>query len=96
MLEVVLAVLRTPKGRCLVDPDLGVDWSRVQNLTANAGSVAKAVIESALQRYVSAGLIANLQVATQADPEYGRLVYGLEFRDVRAQQRVTIQGEVSA
>ena len=35
-LELVKRILRTPRGACLLDPTLGVDWTKVDPLGTNA------------------------------------------------------------
>ena len=38
--EMVLLILRPQRGRCLVDPDMGVDWAKVDKLRTDASATA--------------------------------------------------------
>ena len=46
--EMVLLILRTPLGKCLVRPTLGVDWSRVNKLRTDAPDTARAAVNTAI------------------------------------------------
>ena len=58
----VLLILRTQRGRCLVDPDMGVDWAKVDKLRTDASATANAIITAALAPLVSDGKISELAV----------------------------------
>ena len=91
MVEVVAMALRTQRGACLVDPELGVDWSAIRKLGAGAVATAKAAITKALARHVRAGEITNVLVECEADVARGLLVYSVKFIDPRLSRRVTIR-----
>lgn len=88
MTVAALTTLRTPKGRCLVDPDLGVDWDRVDALSQNAAATGRRIILDAFKRYVDAGLVRDVTADVEVDPSLGRLLYSVSFYDVRERQRV--------
>lgn len=93
MTEVVLMVLRTPRGSN-ADVTLGVDWSRVRKLGTGAAAAAKAAIEEALRFLVASGQIARLSVEAEVDAGAGRLLYSVTFTDPRLDRRPTIRGEL--
>ena len=91
-LEIVKRTLRTPRGACLAQPSLGVDWSRVNILRTTAEADGRAVILAALQPLVTARVIAGLTVTVEVDPGRGRLLYSVDFLDVRLAQRQRTTG----
>lgn len=92
--EVVLFVLRTQRGMCLVDPDLGVDWRRIDKLAAGAASTARDAIVASLRFLTSAGAVENLTVQAEVDASRGLLKYDVAFTDPRLARRARIRGEV--
>lgn len=92
--ERVLMILRTPRGTCLVDPALGVEWSRVDKLGTGAASTARDVILAALAFVVAAGDITSLVVSCEVDVPRGLLLYDVSFSDPRLDRRARIRGEV--
>ena len=92
--ERVLMILRTPRGTCLVDPSLGVEWSRVDKLGTGAASTARDVILAALAFVVAAGDITALVVSCEVDVQRGLLLYDVSFSDPRLDRRARIRGEV--
>jgi hypothetical protein len=92
MTEVVLRVLRTPRGRYLPDPDFGVDYDVVQKLGPGTAAAWRAEVLRALRPYVDAGLLAD--VAVTVDTGAGRLVYQVDFTDPRAAQRLSTGRQV--
>lgn len=91
--ERALMALRTPKGSCLVDPEFGVDWSRVTKLGTGAAATAKAVITAGLAFMVADGGITNLTVLCEVDVSRGLLLYDVSFTDPRFDRRARIRGE---
>lgn len=85
MTEVVLRILRTPRGRYLPDPTFGVDYSAVNKALPGAGAAWRAAVLDALRSLIDRGYIAN--VAVTVDTAGDRLLYQVDFTDVQAQQR---------
>lgn len=92
--ERVLFVLRTERGRCLADPDIGVEWSRVSKLGTGAADTAKAAITAALRFMVEESAITDLVVTADVDVSRGLLVYDVAFTDPRLDRRVRIRGSL--
>lgn len=90
--EMVLLCLRTQKGACLVDPDLGVDWRALRKVTTNLPATAKDYLTAALSRYVRAGVIAGLAVATEYNAAVKGLVFTVTFTDPRLGRTLAIPG----
>lgn len=90
--ELVLFILRTQKGKCLVRPDLGVDWSRVNKLRTDARATAEAAVRDALAEPVRSGAIRDVEVAARVYPSRSLLELDVSFVDVRlrAQTRTTL------
>jgi len=81
--EMVLLILRTPKGRCLVRPEMGVDWRRVNKLRTDAGNTARAAVLDALGPLVQTGYIADPRASVRVYPTRGYLELDVSFVDVR-------------
>lgn len=88
--EVVLMTLRTQKGLCLVDPDLGVDWRALRKVTTNLAATARDAITASLTRYVRTGVIADLAVETEL--RGALLVFRVTFTDPRLRRSFTLPG----
>jgi len=82
MTEVVTMTLRTWAGSCACDPGLGVAWATVNKLAPGAAALTQYVIEQALARYVSAGLMTGLAVAA-VQASTNRIEYTITFSDPR-------------
>ena len=80
--ERVLIILRTQLGQCLVAPELGVDWRRVDKLRTSAPADAETVIRSGLAALVRDGTIANLAVTAKVSASRGVLTFTVDFLDV--------------
>lgn len=92
MAEVVANELRTEKGECLADPDMGVEWKKVRKNSIGAPATAKALIEAALRRHVTAGRITLVSVVVEVSAARGTLAYEVVFTDVRAGAQQTVTG----
>ncbi len=92
--ERALMALRTSKGSCLVDPDFGVEWSRITKIGTGAAATAKAIITAGLAFLTRDDSITNLVVACEVDAQRGLLLYDVSFTDPRLDRRARIQGEV--
>lgn len=90
--ERALFILRTPRGSCLLDPDIGVEWSRVNKLATGAAETAKAAITDGLRALTSDNSILNLTVACEVSVARGLLLYDVAFTDPRLDRRARIQG----
>jgi len=90
--EMVVIILRTPLGKCLVRPTLGVDWSRVNKLRTDAPATAQAAVNAALAPLVRDGFIRDQQVTARVFSSRGLLELDVSFIDVRlrAQTRTTL------
>ena len=90
--EMVLIILRTPLGKCLARPSLGVDWSRVNKLRTDAPATAQAAVNAALAPLVRDGFIRDPQVTARVFSSRGLLELDVSFIDVRlrAQTRTTL------
>ncbi|MDO9016548.1 MAG: hypothetical protein Q8S73_26575 [Deltaproteobacteria bacterium] len=76
----VVFVLRTPLGKCLADPEIGVDWRVASTDTADAPQALRREIERALRWVTEGGWITGLAVTVErAAP--GRLSYTVAFHD---------------
>lgn len=94
-LEMVLLALRTPLGSCRARPTFGTPWSRVDKLRATAAADAQGAIREGLAFAVRSGAIRDLRVLVETDADSGRLVYAVDFTDVRLGRRVpTVTGQV--
>lgn len=91
--EMVLLALRTPRGRCLVDTDMGVPWDKVDKLRTDAAATAKAIILAALKPMVDAGQIRDVVVSVEVYPARGALLFDVAFVDVQLQTRERVTGE---
>jgi phage baseplate assembly protein W len=85
MLEVVLRVLRTPRGSYLPDPTFGVDMTVLRKASVGVAAAWRAAVIAALRRYTDRGLITDLKVTVET--EGSRLYYSLEFVDPRSRTR---------
>lgn len=56
-MSAVLLVLRTQRGECLADPELGVDWKGARRATGNRVENLRAAVLAGLARLVSRGVI---------------------------------------
>ena len=90
--EMVLIILRTTLGKCLVRPTLGVDWSRVNKLRTDAPATAQAAVNAALAPLVRDGFIRDPQVTARVFSSRGLLELDVSFIDVRlrTQTRTTL------
>lgn len=86
--ELVIRVLRTPRGQCPLDPTYGVDMTFVDKAFPDIAARWRAAVLEALRPYVAKNLLA--EVAVTADSEGGRLLYSVSFVDVRARARRSI------
>ena len=91
--EMVLLILRTQRGRCLVDPDMGVDWAKVDKLRTDASATANAIITAALAPLVSDGKISELSVRADVYPVRGMIAFDVSFVDVQLRTRERVTGE---
>jgi hypothetical protein len=90
MTEPVAMTMRSQLGACALDPSLGVNWRAIDKLRTGASATARFVIEQALARYVTAGLIANVVVA--AEVVGARVEWDVAFTDPRTKTRPRITG----
>ena len=91
--EMVLLILRTQRGRCLVDPDMGVDWAKVDKLRTDASATANAIIAAVLAPLVSDGKISELAVRADVYPARGMIAFDVSFVDVQLRTRERVTGE---
>lgn len=91
--ERVLFILMTPRGRCLVDPQLGVDWASVDKLRTDATATAEAAIRAALKDLVDAGQIRDLTARVEVFPVRGLIAFDVSFVDVQLRALQRVQGE---
>lgn len=81
MAEVIVRVLRTPKGSYRADPSFGVDYSDIDKGAPDAPTRLQLAIEAALAVYVRDRLIADLRVrVTRAGSQ---IRYEVSFSDPR-------------
>jgi len=85
--EAVLLVLRTQRGSYVPDPDFGVDFGIVQKSAPNTTVLWEAEVRRALAGLVARGWIGDLRVTVDS-PSGGRLIYTIDFRDLRSGERV--------
>lgn len=90
-LEIVLLTLRTPLGSALADPLFGTDWDRVAKLGTRAEADVRAVIEAALAPQIARQVLRDLVVRSEEGPQ-GRMLYEVDFVDVRLGQRRSVRG----
>jgi phage baseplate assembly protein W len=86
MTEVVLRILRTPRGRYLPDPTFGVDYSVIQKAGAGVAAAWRAAVLAALDRLIKRNLITHVRVIVDTSKP-GQLLYDVEFRDPRNSAR---------
>ena len=89
MRDVVVRVLRTPRGSCLASPSFGLDYSKLDKASPQLAATFEAAALAALAYLTSAGLITD--VRTLASVERSTLRYTVTFRDpnLSAPQRIT-------
>lgn len=90
--EVVRFLLATPKGRCLVSPDAGVAWDRVDKLRTDAGVTAEAEIRAALKELLDAGKIRELKIEVEVYPARGAILFDVAFVDVQLKALRRVKG----
>ena len=87
MMQTVLVTLRTPKGRCPMDPTLGPDYAILQKATPDIAARWRASVIESLQRYVRAGQIADLSVTVDLSGGSAGVsaawLYSVSFSDPR-------------
>lgn len=88
MVEVVLRIIRTPKGTFLPDPNFGVDYSLVEKARTNSGATFRAELSRALRTLVTTNAIRDL--AIQVETKGTTLLWQIDFVDVRLGERVPI------
>ncbi len=88
--EIVLRVLRTPKGSYLPDPTFGFDYSLLNHLTNDSEARIKAGIETALNYLVQDSVISSLKVKVQVDILRKAVVYDVSFYDPLLRQRTSV------
>ena len=86
--ELVLRVLRTPRGQCQLDPAYGVDMTFLDKAYPNVAARWRAAVIEALRPYVAKTILSDIEVTAESDG--GRLLYSVSFVDVRARARRTI------
>ena len=91
--EMVLLILRQQRGRCLGDPDMGGDWSKVDKLRTDASATANAIITAALAPLVSDGKISDLAVRADVYPVRGLIAFDVSFVDVQLRTHARVTGE---
>lgn len=84
----VLVVLRTQKGACPLDPELGVDWRKLDKAAPNAPAVLRTLILEALAPLVADGTIRDPSVSAST-PRRGRIDFTLTFTDAVTGEGVT-------
>lgn len=96
MVAVVANALTTDLGSCGAAPEFGVRFATVQNVDDSTGAAWEAEIRRALQPYVLAGLLTDLdvRVETSTSGHTARVLYEVAFVDVRAGRRGTFRAEV--
>lgn len=94
MREIILRILRTPKGQCLANPNFGVDLSLVRKQFPNSAQNLKNSILQSLKYLVDQKLISNLTVTTESESTQGIIKYQVSFTDNQANNREidTIKG----
>lgn len=83
----VLVILRTQKGSCPLDPELGVDWRKLDKAAPNAPAVLRTLILEALAPLVADGTIRDPAVSAST-PRRGRIDFTLTFTDAVTGERV--------
>lgn len=91
--ERVRFVLATPRGECLFDPTLGVDWRRVDRLRTDAGTTAEASIRAALKPFVDTQEIRDVAVRVDVFPVRGLIAFEVEFVDTKLKALRRVKGE---
>ncbi len=86
--ELVLRVLRTPRGSSPLDPTYGLDTSRLDRARADLAVTAQGAIVAALDFLVRARRITDLRVAVSVERD--RLLFTVDFYDPRARERVPV------
>lgn len=90
--EVVLRVLRTPRGQCLADPGFGLDYATLDKASANLAARFDAAVRDALRFLTTPGLITDLALTVSADRS--QLGFTLAFVDPRDSARTVIKDQV--
>jgi hypothetical protein len=88
--EMVRLALRTQLGACVVDPELGVDWRRIQKLRTSAPADAETAIRAGLARLLRLGLIRDLAVRVKVRAAVGRIDYEVDYRDTSSAAPLTV------
>lgn len=87
MAEVLVRVLRTPRGRYLPDPTYGLDLAAVRLAPPlQQATQLQAEILRALRPWTARGLLTRVLAVTERRPS-GALLYDVSFADPRDPQR---------
>lgn len=89
MTQVVLRVLRTPRGQCLADPTFGLDYDTLDKAAPNLAARFEAAVRAALAFLTGPRLITDLALTVSADRD--RLRFTLAFTDPRDNARATLR-----
>jgi len=94
MREIIIRILRTPKGQCLANPSFGIDLSLVRKQFPNTAQNLKNSISQAVKYLVDQNLISNLEISVDSDTSTSTLKYQISFTDNQANNREidTIKG----
>lgn len=65
LVAVAINVLRTPKGQCLTDPELGVDYDGVGSMDSGFEPRMVQALTAGFARYVASGLMTDFRAAAQ-------------------------------
>ena len=83
----IVWVLRTPLGKCLADPALGVDWTKASTDTADAPQALQRELERALRWIGEGGWARDLAVTVERGAP-GRIAYTIAFHDGTRPRRI--------
>lgn len=94
MREIIIRILRTPKGQCLANPNFGIDLSLVRKQFPNTAQNLKNSISQSVKYLVDQNLISNLEISVDSDTSTSTLKYQISFTDNQANNREidTIKG----
>ncbi len=88
--ELVVRVLRTPRGSCPLDPSYGIDTTAFARAWPNVAARVTAAITEALAFLTRTARITNVTVTVQTERD--RLFYEVRFIDPRARTTNAVPG----
>lgn len=89
--EIVLRVLKTPKGTYLPDPTFGFDYSLLDHVRPDSEEKIKAGIRECLNYLVKDRVITDLNIKVEVDAKKKTVLFDVSFIDPLLKQRKSVR-----